>query len=969
MTRSRSPLSIRSRRGMAYVATLGIILVATVLGLAFVATVGTHTALSESRNGAMQSQYLAETAAHHALWRFEHEPGFPDDESVYYMHDLAGGQYGYKMRRPAPATFAAVATVGIADGHIARQSYVSFLQPRAQLLAYAFGVDGLPEYRRLFGVNWSAPGDTVDYLTAPVRWLELELSSTGEQAVMATLNDDDHIQLAVWEGGTWGNGLTFTTAGNRECKCFDVAFESLSGGALVVGRYDDTSQVRYDCWTGLYWDPPTPALAFSTGSGAPTYVVMDSSPKSDEILVGTACSNSTLTLHRWNGTVFEYVGRCELSTNTSDYGCFDLAHEQQSGEAMVVWARTASDAVQYATFSGRAQLSSGSLPTFGYDDIRLVRLAADPASDHLVLAAVLKTGELHVAIWNGSAWSDAALVETRVKYADQQVFDVAWEAAGGEAIVAWVPNSASEVPRYITWSPGSSLADCIPADAPGCPATIELLRLSPVTESDDVLLLASSEEGELRGGYWTGSEFQGTTAELLGFQTVDIKTLFFDAAGVSHAVSESATEIGGVAKNTPPSVNAGPDQEIRLGEAATLVGVVGDDGLPDPPGAVTSTWSVVGGPGDVILEDPATPSTNARFSRGGVYLLRLTVADGELTATDEVVVTVVTYFETFATWTVGTSAAWTTVDLSGSPYFVPADAVVEVAIMNSNTDAEELGGVRSTGATAGRGRAIHEAEAGGVDVMVMHVQVDGGSRIECFAGDRTKVEFALLGYWARGTYVDDWRSFLLISGSTWVSVPLSLFGVGAGQVAEIVICNGASSSEALNSIRPQGSTLEGRTLELHEAEGGGEDMATLFVPAGADADAIAEFWSDSQSKVTFIVSGYWPDPPGTYVAAGEDLGSASLDSTWETIDLSAHGVPAGAVVQIGLANLQYDSENRIGVRAVGSAVERTLDLHEAEPSSGDYATMHVQTGAIPAIEVFQERAGDAHRFYLFGWWE
>jgi hypothetical protein len=92
--------------------------------------------------------------------------------------------------------------------------------------------------------------------------------------------------------------------------------------------------------------------------------------------------------------------------------------------------------------------------------------------------------------------------------------------------------------------------------------------------------------------------------------------------------------------NIAPSVNAGSDQTITLPSSATLNGTVTDDGLPNPPGTVTTTWSKVSGPGAVTFGDANALDTTADFSQSGTYVLRLTADDGELTAIDEVTITV-----------------------------------------------------------------------------------------------------------------------------------------------------------------------------------------------------------------------------------------------------------------------------------------------------------------------------------------
>src|SRR5207248_8320229 len=93
--------------------------------------------------------------------------------------------------------------------------------------------------------------------------------------------------------------------------------------------------------------------------------------------------------------------------------------------------------------------------------------------------------------------------------------------------------------------------------------------------------------------------------------------------------------------NQAPVVNAGPDQTIHVLSAA-LSGSATDDGLPNPPGALTYTWSKVSGPGTVAFANQNAASTTATFSLGGVYTLQLTANDGALAGSDTIVLTVAT---------------------------------------------------------------------------------------------------------------------------------------------------------------------------------------------------------------------------------------------------------------------------------------------------------------------------------------
>ncbi|HWC29425.1 MAG TPA: galactose oxidase-like domain-containing protein, partial [Dehalococcoidia bacterium] len=87
--------------------------------------------------------------------------------------------------------------------------------------------------------------------------------------------------------------------------------------------------------------------------------------------------------------------------------------------------------------------------------------------------------------------------------------------------------------------------------------------------------------------------------------------------------------------NEAPEVDVGPDKSITLPvNTVSLDGTVTDDGQPDP---LTQTWT--GPPGVTFLNANAVDTT-ATLPGTGSYVLRLTAGDGDLSAWDEVTVTV-----------------------------------------------------------------------------------------------------------------------------------------------------------------------------------------------------------------------------------------------------------------------------------------------------------------------------------------
>ena len=89
--------------------------------------------------------------------------------------------------------------------------------------------------------------------------------------------------------------------------------------------------------------------------------------------------------------------------------------------------------------------------------------------------------------------------------------------------------------------------------------------------------------------------------------------------------------------NVAPTVSAGANQTITLPNGTNLSGTVTDDGLPNPPQTVTTTWSKVSGPGNVQFGEIRS-KTNASFSKPGLYTLRLRANDGNLEGSDEVTI-------------------------------------------------------------------------------------------------------------------------------------------------------------------------------------------------------------------------------------------------------------------------------------------------------------------------------------------
>jgi hypothetical protein len=115
-----------------------------------------------------------------------------------------------------------------------------------------------------------------------------------------------------------------------------------------------------------------------------------------------------------------------------------------------------------------------------------------------------------------------------------------------------------------------------------------------------------------------------------------------DAAGAPVLHVEYTTDPG---VNQAPIVNAGTDQIINLPSDANHVnvnlnGTVTDNGVPNPPGEVTTLWNKISGPGTITFDDNNAVDTTANFDAEGTYVLRLSADDGDLNTFDNLTVIV-----------------------------------------------------------------------------------------------------------------------------------------------------------------------------------------------------------------------------------------------------------------------------------------------------------------------------------------
>lgn len=138
--------------------------------------------------------------------------------------------------------------------------------------------------------------------------------------------------------------------------------------------------------------------------------------------------------------------------------------------------------------------------------------------------------------------------------------------------------------------------------------------------------------------------------------------------------------------NQPPVVDGGTNATVRTNVTYMLRGRVTDDGLPLTPGRTTARWSKISGPGTVTFGNSNFAVTTVRLSALGIYRLRLTGNDGELTSFADVIVRVqaitdtnppaITQLTVADVSSTSITLTWTTDEVAdGQAIFAPAGGI------------------------------------------------------------------------------------------------------------------------------------------------------------------------------------------------------------------------------------------------------------------------------------------------------
>lgn len=326
------------------------------------------------------------------------------------------------------------------------------------LAVYAEGTITTPRFRIWDGSTWGAEADALD-VGAAILWDVARAAPSDNEYVLATMGSDGDVNAQVYRNGSWGDLQEMTTTiADTNMRGFDVAYETVSGDAIVV-YCDGDADPGYYTWNGSSWT--SGGAVGLTSANSCGWIKLISDPVSDEIIAVTRDTTGvTYEARVWDGSAWgnSATWGSMQSTQTNHEG-MAAEYEESGGQAVVAVSNGTSINFTWRAWDGTSWTAAATV-NLG-DDFESGTIARDSGSDNMVLCYMDEDADIGVVRWTGAAWTGQTELYTGWTNADSvfgdRPIDCGFEVGGARDgyIMAAYSNTTQLVYQYwngATWS-------------------------------------------------------------------------------------------------------------------------------------------------------------------------------------------------------------------------------------------------------------------------------------------------------------------------------------------------------------------------------------------------------------------------------------------------------------------------------------------------------------------------------------
>ena len=346
-------------------------------GLDFPTTIGAY----DTSLGGTQDAFVAKL-----------DPDLSGTSSLIYSTYLGGGdiERGYGIAVTATGIAAVTGYTDSSDFPLSPDAYDSTLGGSRDAFVATINADGSD-------LNYST------YLGGG--------SSDSANGVALDSSDDIYVVGYTQSGDFPTSATAYDTSldGTRDAFVVKMTVDSGSG-AMAVWRQNLSTTPEYSRWNGSSFS----AEANSANVGEWRIIAGAEAPTRDEIIVvGVVDTTGVLNGEMWDGSTWSALSLNPLGETavSEDYWWgFDLAYEQQSGEAVLVWNNnTATRFLQYSTWDGALWSAKTTVAAYTGGEPQHMHMAVKPGANEMVLVVNDVNADDYALVWTGSTWQSTPL--------------------------------------------------------------------------------------------------------------------------------------------------------------------------------------------------------------------------------------------------------------------------------------------------------------------------------------------------------------------------------------------------------------------------------------------------------------------------------------------------------------------------------------------------------------------------------
>ena len=176
---------------------------------------------------------------------------------------------------------------------------------------------------------------------------------------------------------------------------------------------------------------------------------------------------------------------------TKTYGPYDIAYEQKSGRAIIVYRReaTSTSNPQYQVWDGTTWTSYAPTVDFG-SSVQWIKLIPKPETDEIMMVAQLSDFSVKTAVWDGNSWT-AGTTLFSVPTDVQPCFDGIYENTTKRFILVVSSGTSTATDnafQYVIWDSTAWAGPYYDTFSPLAGGNIRWMKLAAKPNSDEILL-------------------------------------------------------------------------------------------------------------------------------------------------------------------------------------------------------------------------------------------------------------------------------------------------------------------------------------------------------------------------------------------------------------------------------------------------------------------------------------------------